>query len=67
MAVSKMSLGGVTSIIVDDDQFAVNLVGQMLRGLGLDNPAPPKRAPRRSFCSERIVTIYAFARPSCPT
>jgi len=39
MAVSKMSLGGVTSIIVDDDQFAVNLVGQMLRGLGLDNPA----------------------------
>ena len=37
-ALSKMKLSDVTAIIIDDDRFAVTLLTQMLRGLGLETP-----------------------------
>jgi len=38
MTLDKMKLSGVTALIVDSDAFAVDLLTQMLRGLGLNTP-----------------------------
>jgi len=38
MTLEKMKLGGVTALIVDSDGFAVEILTQMLRGLGLGMP-----------------------------
>jgi len=38
MLKSKMKLSGVSALVVDSDRHAVNLLLQMLRGLGMDQP-----------------------------
>lgn len=38
MSTEKMKLTGVSTLIIDDDRFAVTVLVQILRGFGLDSP-----------------------------
>ncbi len=39
MAQARLNLRGVTTLLVDSDQFSRGLIAQMLRGFGMDTPA----------------------------
>jgi len=61
MTKTRMKLAGVSALVVDNDRHAVNLLLQMLRGLGMDQPAVVETGEEaRAMLQNRLFDLCIF-------
>jgi CheY-like chemotaxis protein len=60
----RMNFTGVTALVVESDAHSVNLLGEILRGFGLDRQIAVKSGSEARACLEHAVVELCFVEAS---